>query len=60
MKEFKRCDKCGKKFIPVNQIQRYCQEPCTAKNRTLAECNDNWIKREISKRKLNRRKDYHW
>jgi hypothetical protein len=54
------CSKCGKKFLPVKNTQRFCQEPCTSKNWTIEESNEAWLKRSPKKRSLNVRKDYGW
>jgi ribosome-binding protein aMBF1 (putative translation factor) len=54
------CSKCAKKFLPVNNTQRFCQAPCTSKNWTIEESNQAWVNRSKKKRSLNVRKDYGW
>ena len=56
----KYCAKCDEKFIPVNNTQKFCQDPCTTRNLTIQESNQNWVARKIKSKKLNKRKDYQW
>jgi hypothetical protein len=51
MLTFKYCVKCDKKFMPVNNTQKFCQDPCSARStrKTIAELNEGWINRKPRK-----------
>jgi hypothetical protein len=54
------CLKCQKKFDPVNNTQKFCQDPCSARKSTIALSNAKWASREIKKKKTFSKKSYLW